>query len=320
MGTLGQYLRSARESLGIDLRDAAQQTRISHIYLQALENEDFSKLPGEVFVKGFLKNYGRFLRLDEPEVLKRYEELRRPGPAPVATAAAEDREQPAPVKEPTAKRKTPIEPFIWAAGIVIMLGIFIFTALPKRQGKDAPSTPTQTTQGHLEPAPVLAPQPEKLYLEVIALESTWILVRTDNSPQKKAILKEGESLIWSADERFLLSYGSAGAIKILLNGQELIVKEPKNAVVRDLTITAAGIVSRKTEAEYGRSARPKQQPGLPQEQLAERPTSTAQRKPLASQPTSTAQRKPVASPSEKKTAPSSTVTVPLPVPWQGIRD
>jgi hypothetical protein len=196
-----------------------------------------------------------------------------------------------------------------------MLGIFIFTALPKQQGKEKPDTSTQTTQGHLEPAPVLAPQPEKLYLEVIALESTWVLVRTDNSPQKKAILKEGESLIWSADERFLLSYGSAGALKILLNGQELIVKEPKNAIVRDLTITAAGIASRKIEAEYGRSARPKQQPGLSQDLVAGRPTSTAQRQPVASQPTSTAARTSMGSPQEKKTTSSSTVT--LPVPGQG---
>ncbi len=43
MGTLGQYLRSAREARGIDLRDAAQQTRISFNYLKALEEEDFSQ-------------------------------------------------------------------------------------------------------------------------------------------------------------------------------------------------------------------------------------------------------------------------------------
>jgi len=76
MGTLGEYLRSAREARGIDLREAAQQTRISFTYLKALEAEDFTKLPGEVFVKGFLKNYGKFLRLDELEVMKRFEELR----------------------------------------------------------------------------------------------------------------------------------------------------------------------------------------------------------------------------------------------------
>jgi hypothetical protein len=36
---------------------------------------------------------------------------------------------------------------------------------------------------------------------------------------------------------------------LLLNGQELSVNEPRNAVVRDLTVTAAGIVSRKTPTE-----------------------------------------------------------------------
>ena len=54
MGKLGQCLRETREARGIDLRDAAQQTRIGVNYLKALEEQDFSRLPGEVFVKGFL--------------------------------------------------------------------------------------------------------------------------------------------------------------------------------------------------------------------------------------------------------------------------
>ena len=76
MGTLGQYLRNAREARGIALRDAAQQTRIRFNYLKALEEEDFARLPGEVFVKGFLKNYGKFLHLEEFEVMKKYAESR----------------------------------------------------------------------------------------------------------------------------------------------------------------------------------------------------------------------------------------------------
>ncbi len=90
---------------------------------------------------------------------------------------------------------------------------------------------------------------DKLYLEVFALEDTWLLVRTDNSPQKKALLKKGESLIWSADERFLLSYASPKSLKLMLNGQELIVNEPGNEVVRDMTIIASGVVSRKIQPE-----------------------------------------------------------------------
>jgi transcriptional regulator with XRE-family HTH domain len=246
MGTLGQYLRGAREARGIDLREAAQQTRISFNYLKALEEEDFSRLPGEVFVKGFLKNYGKFLRLDEFEVLKRFEELR-----PVKSAAgivAEKEPAVAGIKQKTPK-VTRVEPFLWGAGIVIALVLFVFTALPDRQKRDTQKTVTlmSTSQTNTIPSPM--PQTDKLYLEVVALEDTWLLVRTDNSPQKKAVLKKDESLIWSADERFLLSYGSAGALKLILNGRELTVNEPANTVVRDLAIIASGIVNRNIQPE-----------------------------------------------------------------------
>jgi hypothetical protein len=125
----------------------------------------------------------------------------------------------------------------------------MFTSLPGRHPQETKlivptvsTGQTVTTQGPLV-------QPGKLYLEVVALEDTWLLVRTDNSPQKKALLKKGESLIWSADERFLLSYGSAKSLKLMLNGQELTVNEPDNEVVRDLTIIASGVVNRKIQAE-----------------------------------------------------------------------
>jgi len=51
MATLGSYLREARESRGVDLREASQETRIALNFLKAIEDEQFSKLPGEVFVK-----------------------------------------------------------------------------------------------------------------------------------------------------------------------------------------------------------------------------------------------------------------------------
>jgi hypothetical protein len=80
------------------------------------------------------------------------------------------------------------------------------------------------------------------------------------------VLNKGESLIWSADERFLLSYGSAGAIKLLLNGQELTVNEPKSALIRDLVITAAGIENRTIQAEKSRPAKPRK-PADEQQQI-----------------------------------------------------
>ncbi len=263
MGTLGAYLSSAREAMGLELHDAAQQTRISIHYLTALEREDFSKLPGEVFVKGFLKNYARFLNLPESEVLKKYGELRTTAPA-AAPAGAVLPEPLAPVCEPKKREETPLEPVIWGAVIFIALLIFLFTAAPKKQQPTSePQTAAAPAGAQPATASVPAGKPEKLYLEITALEDVWLLVRTDSSPQKKAVLKKGENVTWSADERFLLSYGSVGAASLLLNGRELTVNGPKSAVVRDLTITAAGIASQRLQAQQAPAPKPRPQQPAP---------------------------------------------------------
>jgi transcriptional regulator with XRE-family HTH domain len=261
MGTLGTYLRSAREARGIDLREAAQQTRISLQYLKALEAEDFSKLPGAVFVRGFLKNYSKFLQLDETEVMKKFGELQQK--PPVVTAAQAIEVAPQQIAEETktsTSTKFPFELFIWGAIIAIILVIALFATLPQRHRKEI--QPPQATSALIGgPMPATSSdqlKPEKLYLEVIAVENTWLLVRTDTSPQKKAILSKGESLIWSADERFLLSFGSAGALRLILNGKELNVDEPKDTVVRDMTITSDGILNRKIQTERVRPLKRKQ--------------------------------------------------------------
>jgi cytoskeletal protein RodZ len=260
MGELGQYLREARAARGLDLREAAQLTRISVQYLKALEEEDFAKLPGEIFVTGFLKNYGKFLRLDEAELMKRYGELRR---KPSASGAAVQAQAPAETAKRPGPAKFPLEPFAWGAGIVVILVLFLFVALPERQ-------PVQNDLQEAAPAAVVSEPsstavstdaPEKLYLEVEALEDTWLLVRTDDGPQKKALLKKDERLIWSATERFSLSYGSAGAIRLLLNGRELTVNEPRDALIRDMLVTAEGIVDR--TVQHAAPPQPKRRQPVP---------------------------------------------------------
>jgi hypothetical protein len=281
MGTLGQYLHDARVAKDIDLRDAAQQTRISIQYLRALEDEDFSKLPGEVFVKGFLKNYGRFLNLDEAEVMKRYAELKPQSVPPSAAAPAAD--NPAVLAERETRKEIPIEPFVWGAIIVISLLVLLFTSLPAKLPKNTQQQPVGSTVPAVMSRETLSAQdmkPEKLYLEVVAIEDTWLLVRIDASPQKKAVLKRGESLIWSADERFLLSYGQVGAVKLLLNGEELTVQGTRESAVRDLVITRAGIVNQPLPARLPQRVRSKPQPpAQPQQaqpQAEEKPAAPAQ--------------------------------------------
>lgn len=73
--TLGEKLRQAREARGISISEVAEQTRISALYLEAIENDDYRTLPGGIFNKGFLKSFAKFVGVDEQEALQDYSRL-----------------------------------------------------------------------------------------------------------------------------------------------------------------------------------------------------------------------------------------------------
>jgi cytoskeletal protein RodZ len=72
--SLGETLYLARERKGVDLYRAERDTKIRAKHLEALENDDYGQLPGQVYTKGFLRNYAVYLGLDPDEALERWRE------------------------------------------------------------------------------------------------------------------------------------------------------------------------------------------------------------------------------------------------------
>jgi cytoskeletal protein RodZ len=69
---LGEVLRAARESKGVDLPRVERETKIRERYLSALERGEYRELPGSVYTKGFLRNYGAYLGLDSEYLIDLY--------------------------------------------------------------------------------------------------------------------------------------------------------------------------------------------------------------------------------------------------------
>jgi len=69
VGGFGDKLRREREMRGVSLEEIAESTKIGTRSLRALEQEDFEKLPGGIFNKGFVRAYSRFLGIDEDQAL-----------------------------------------------------------------------------------------------------------------------------------------------------------------------------------------------------------------------------------------------------------
>ena len=72
MDTVGEFFRHVRETKGLTLDAVASKTCIHPDFLRALEDNNFAKLPDQVFAKGFVRSYARSLGLDENDAMRRF--------------------------------------------------------------------------------------------------------------------------------------------------------------------------------------------------------------------------------------------------------
>ena len=83
-----------------------------------------------------------------------------------------------------------------------------------------PATPSLSSSDTLSiVSPTAASEDEPLVLEIRTLETTWVVVRSDEKEPQEALLQVGETVKWKARERFLLTLGNAGGVEVRLNGE-----------------------------------------------------------------------------------------------------
>ncbi|MGH2402465.1 MAG: helix-turn-helix domain-containing protein, partial [Candidatus Limnocylindria bacterium] len=118
---LGEVLRAARETKGVDLARVERDTKIRERYLSALERGEYRELPGAVYTKGFLRNYGAYLGLDPEYLIDLYR-------LETAAGAAERPVTPSPPRPIAVRRRRTfvVTPGAVAAAILtILVGAFV---------------------------------------------------------------------------------------------------------------------------------------------------------------------------------------------------
>ncbi|MBI5189733.1 MAG: DUF4115 domain-containing protein [Nitrospirae bacterium] len=261
MGELKEFLKSARDKKGLSLRDISNRTRISYTFLEAIEEENFSVIPGEVFVTGFLRTYARELGLDEKEAVAIYKKLNaqsqeaveQQGAAPAAALAAGG----------SASSPTKVSlVHVIIAGLV--LGAVLIAVMLLVTKEDAPETAAvpPPPQAAMPAAPAFAsptsaiggtavlgnatsaPVPEQppaatapLVLKLDAVEDSWYSYRVDGGDRMDGSLKKGDSLDVEAEEKIVLSLGNAGGVRLDFNGKPAGPFGPKGAVRKGILFT-----------------------------------------------------------------------------------
>jgi len=277
VGSFGERLQREREMRGITLEEIAEATKIGTRSLRALEEQDFDKLPGGIFNKGFVRAYSKYLGIDEDQSVADYVtavneaqsagKLTRPEYAP--PNVDEEVDTPEPVRIP------------W--GFLILIALIAAVGFAARsyysqhgwaklrrqstpvQAKPSatpaavaaqPTTPAPTAVDQNAVAPAVdaaqkepVPQPatndataaaDGFVVKVHAKESAWLWIKADGKIVISETLAANADRQVHAAKQVILVTGNAGGIDVSHN-EKLLASIGQEGEKKTVVLTSKGL-------------------------------------------------------------------------------
>lgn len=269
-GEIGPLLRDAREELGISLKEVERSTSIRARYLEGLEQENLSELPGKSYVQAFLLSYAEFLGLDADEMSRRFKERsgwrgQQPGSRePTSTSSSGRR----------GYRGTLLMLSLTALATVFLVSALYMMGNTPRTVSNLFSggvTPTESGPGQREPeeAPTAttdsgsasdgggsgaeqdsqtanldqeSPKRQSLVATVsVSGSESWISLESEDGIEYTGIAQPGFSQSFDVGDSFTITTGNAGAVELRINGQEYgRLGESGEVTARSFTLKGGG--------------------------------------------------------------------------------
>ncbi|PKM77781.1 MAG: hypothetical protein CVU90_05790 [Firmicutes bacterium HGW-Firmicutes-15] len=216
----GARIKAERERQGFDLEAVAEETKIRTLYLNALEEEDFAKLPPRVYATGFVRRYAWFLKMDPEALVREFQSLAYSGDQHSDEIILSTEKPSREIKFPVSN--LPIRNIIAGALfliIVIWAGDYLVTYISDWSVTRPPAVndPVIEQPKDIEKPPMT----DKLILDVEARERCWLQVQVDGNQQYSAIMAVGEKQSFEGRQSIVINVGNAGGIDLSLNQKKL---------------------------------------------------------------------------------------------------
>ncbi|AIF51725.1 RodZ domain-containing protein [Pelosinus sp. UFO1] len=227
MQTVGKILRSEREKKGLSVKEIEFATSIRTLYITAIEEDNYSVIPGEVYVKGFIRNYSNYLGLDSQEIMDLYRKDQNPNTLADENLSPESK---ASADKPGKTNNFQIK---WITISLFALcaigGAWWFLGSSKsiqepnveKQAQSTPTIPNQVTKEQSVAPPIAPVQKKPVILTAKYTDQCWTLITADNKIIYEGTPQAGETLTWEAEQNITLKVGNAGGIDIVYNGQPM---------------------------------------------------------------------------------------------------
>jgi cytoskeleton protein RodZ len=244
MGSFGENLRRERQMRSVTLEEISDATKISLRALEALEAEDFLKLPGGVFNRSFVRTYARYLGLDEEKILAEFQAVCPKG-------EDVDLKQFNPIKPAKTAKEAPLGRLvILTLALTLLAGGYVFYIVSRRrlaaiapkptvaadarsgESKDSDGTSAMAASEGASHGPSTNKRPAShagdargqgtdMVLQVAATEEAWVAVEADGKPAFQRLLNPHDIQTVRATTSFDLITGNAQGVILTLNGETL---------------------------------------------------------------------------------------------------
>ena len=226
---VGATLRHARLRKRLTLEQITQSTKITLATLEALENNDFDRLPAGVYTRGFLRAVAREVDLDPEETVEQYmEQVEVMPPMAIASDAVEAMHRDTANDDAGRTRAIviPRVPFgaLVALAIIVVAGAYLVSS----RAENAGAIDTAPSSSVAAPAPTPAPvsdvaraanvEPDILRIELTATGPCWVSATADRESALSRLLQAGERHQLQAKDEIVLRVGDPSTMTITVNG------------------------------------------------------------------------------------------------------
>lgn len=206
---IGLRLKEHREKRRLSVEQVAGRLKIREHYLKALEEGRFSKIPGRIYVDGYLRSYANYLGLDGDTMLAAYRGSGGP-------SGNDDNYM---LPEISHGEMKPGRRILWLALILLLL-IYMVWFISDRKQEDHTQTATTGQAANNMPQPVTEKALDARVVIVAKSDVEITVLGTDGSPLYKNLMHSGQTYFVPSDG-LILKTSAPGAVQIFVDGEHV---------------------------------------------------------------------------------------------------
>lgn len=266
-----EELKGIRESKKITLQQIANKTKIDIKFLQAIEEANFNVLP-EIYIKAFIKEYAQTIDLNPDEVIRKYnlshsdkienssypqtsEETSIKGEPKTKEFNSIESEPTGSISETEMVKKESYQLNYIVGGLIIVVAVLLiyFAFIYESDSKIITDEKEQTEQADKPRFEITkqdsfhavipeSPKPisDSLRLAFTTSANVWVKVLADGKNVHQKVVDSRAKMEFNAKEKFSISVGNAGVIKIFFNDKE-VENVGKYGEIRNIILTKSSI-------------------------------------------------------------------------------